>query len=434
MSYNPVELIVKKRNKSALNKSEIDFIVENYINGNLPDYQMSSILMSIFFNGMEKEEIVNLTAAYINSGSHIKFPDEFNTIDKHSTGGVGDKVSIILAPVMAACGAYVPMISGRGLGHTGGTLDKLEAIPGFKTAFSENDFKKMVTDSGLAIIAQSEKLVPADKKIYALRDVTGTVESLPLITASIMSKKIAEGAKNLVIDLKVGSGAFMKNMADAENLAKSLISTGNAFGQNVKAVFTSMTSPIGFMIGNALEIIECIEYLKGNKITDLEEITNALLIEMLTMSGLAKSNQEALAKINKVINDGSALNKFIKMLENQGGNPKVVDDYSLFGSTKFKMPIISNKEGFISFINSQDIGYAMIQIDAGRKILTSQLNYNTGCEFFKKVGQKIEMNETIGYLYSDSQEIGNQVINRILDSIHIQNNECESEKLIIKVI
>lgn len=434
MLYNPVELIVKKRNKGILSQLEIDALVQSYIKGELPDYQMSAMLMSIFFNGMQKEEIVNLTGSYINSGSTISFPDELNTIDKHSTGGVGDKISIILAPIMAACGAFVPMISGRGLGHTGGTLDKLEAIPGFKTNFSESEFKKMVLSSGLAIIAQSEKLVPADKKIYALRDVTGTVESLPLITASIMSKKIAEGAKNLVIDLKVGTGAFMKNMTDAENLAKSLISTGNAFGQKVRAVFTSMNSPIGYKIGNALEIIECIEYLKGNKIVDLEIITNALLTEMLTMSNLAKDKAEALKQINQVIDNGKALDKFREMVENQGGNPRIIDDYQLFGTTKYKLPIIAEQDGYIKYINSQEIGYAMIQIDAGRKVLTSQLNYNTGCEIFKKVGDSISKGEIIGHIFCESEETGQLVAKRIRESMNIQNNEPQSENLILSVI
>lgn len=434
MQLNPVELIIKKRNNTCLSKEEINFFVQNYINGNIPDYQMSSLLMSIYFQGMEMNEIIDLTDSYINSGSRIVFDDSLNTIDKHSTGGVGDKISIILAPVMAACGAYVPMISGRGLGHTGGTLDKLEAIPGFKTHFSENDFKKIVTKSGLAIVAQSENLVPADKKIYALRDVSGTVESLALITASIMSKKIAEGAKNLVIDLKTGSGAFMKTLDNAEKLAHNLITTGNAFGQNVKVVFTSMNSPIGHKIGNALEIIECIDYLKGKKVPDLELITNELLSQMLICTGLSATKEQALEKINEVISNGKAMEKFIQMLENQGGNPKVTEDYSLFGTSKYKLPIISQKKGYIQHINSQEIGYALISISAGRMVLSSVLDYKAGCEFYKKQGERIEKNEITGFVYCENESTGQQVCERILNSMHISETEVNSEKLILKVI
>ncbi len=434
MKFNPVELIVKKRNGLRLNKDEISFFVQNYINGNIPDYQMSSLLMSIFFQGMEMNEIIDLTGSYIESGARIDFDTYLNTIDKHSTGGVGDKISIILAPVMAACGAYVPMISGRGLGHTGGTLDKLEAIPGFKTRFSDEEFKKMVYQSGLAIIAQSENLVPADKKIYALRDVSGTVESLALITASIMSKKIAEGAKNLVIDLKVGSGAFMKTQSDAEKLAHNLITTGNAFGQNVKVVFTAMNSPIGHKIGNALEIIECIDYLKGKTIPDLELITNELLSQMLICSGITQTKQEALIKIKEVISNGKAMEKFIQMLVNQGGNPNVVEDYSLFGQSKHKIPIIAKKSGFIQSINSQEIGYALIRISAGRMVLSSELDYTAGCEFYKKQGEKIEKGELVGLVYCQNQEEGQKVAGRILESIQVSESEPGSEKLILKVI
>ncbi len=434
MHFNPVEIIVKKRNKHELNKDEISFMVNHFINGQIPEYQMSAFLMSIFFNSMTEQEYIHLTDAYIQSGSRIEFDKDLNTIDKHSTGGVGDKISITLAPIMAACGAYVPMISGRGLGHTGGTLDKLEAIPGFSTNFTDAEFKNMVQKSGLAIIAQSEKIVPADKKIYALRDVTGTVESLPLITASIMSKKIAEGAKNLIIDLKVGSGAFMKNTESAEALANALIKTGNAFGQNVRAVFTNMNSPIGHKIGNALEIIECIDYLKGIMIPDLEEITNALLIEMLLCAKLADSKDDALRKIKEVINNGKAMEKFIEMLKNQGANPKVVDDYTLFGTAAYKIPVIAQKSGYIASINSQEIGYALIQISAGRMVLSSQLDYTAGCELYKKVGHSVQKNEIIGYVYCAKSDSGEIVANRILNAMTISENEPHSESLVLKVI
>ncbi|MDD2649974.1 MAG: thymidine phosphorylase [Candidatus Cloacimonetes bacterium] len=432
MSFNPVELIIKKRNGGILNKKEISFMISNYIDGNVTEYQMSALLMSIFFKDMEMSEIIDLTASYIESGIRIDFGDDLITVDKHSTGGVGDKISIILAPIVAACGGYVPMISGRGLGHTGGTLDKLESIPGFNTYFSEHDFKKMVIDSGLAIIAQSENLVPADKKIYALRDVSGTVESRALITASVMSKKIAEGAKNLVIDLKVGAGAFMKNMSDAEALAHSLINTGNAFDQAVKVVFTSMNSPIGHKIGNALEIIECIDYLKGKKVEDLEIITNELASQMLIISKLANDKDDAINKINHVIDSGKALDKFIKMLENQGAKANIIDDYSLFGTSKHKLAIISDQQGYIHHINSQEIGYALVEISAGRRVLESKLDYRSGCEFYKKQGDRLEKGELIGYVYCENEEIGKNVIQRIIKSMTIREIEFDSELPIIK--
>ncbi len=432
--FNPVEIIIKKRQGYILNKDEMKFMVENYIRGTLPDYQMSAFLMAIFFKGMDTDEIVTLTEIYIKSGSHLQFDTSMKTVDKHSTGGVGDKISIVLAPIAAALGCKIPMISGRGLGHTGGTLDKLEAIPGFRTNYEESEFRKMVEAVGLSIIAQSEKLVPADKKIYALRDVSGTVESLPLITASIMSKKLAEGAQNLVIDLKMGTGAFMKNMEQAEALARSLIRTGEAFGQKVKAVFTNMNSPIGYKIGNSLEIIECIDYLKGINIPDMDEINKTLTSEMLIMTNIAENKSEAYHKIDQVIHNGKALDKLREMIVSQSGDPRVIEDYSLLPQCQYKLEVKSSKKGFIKSINSQKIGYALILIDAGRKELTSPLNYGSGCELYKKVGDFVESNEVIGYVYCDDECKGAEVIKRILESYIIAENEQSSEPLILKTI
>lgn len=432
--FNPVEIIIKKRQGLVLNQDEMKYMVENYIQGRLPEYQMSAFLMAVFFKGMEPEEIVTLTDIYIKSGSYLKFDPSMKTVDKHSTGGVGDKISIVLAPIAAALGCKIPMISGRGLGHTGGTLDKLEAIPGFRTNYEEEDFRNMVENVGLAIIAQSEKLVPADKRIYALRDVSGTVESLPLITASIMSKKIAEGAQNLVIDLKMGSGAFMKTLEQAEALARSLIRTGEAFGQKVRAVFTNMNSPIGYKVGNALEIIECIDYLKGVKIPDMDIINKALTSQMLLMTGIADTQDDAEKKIQGVIDNGQALEKLRDMIIAQSGNPKVIDDYSLFDQCRYKLEIRASKSGYIQKIDSQSIGYALIQIDAGRKELTSHLNYGAGCELYKKVGDPVDRNEIIGYVYSDDQEKGQEVVKRIERSYELDENECKSESLLLKMI
>jgi pyrimidine-nucleoside phosphorylase len=431
---NVVELIIKKRNGEELSRSEIKYIFTGYVSGEIPEYQMSALLMAIFFQGMEVDEIQTLTEIYINSGKQITFTSELMTVDKHSTGGVGDKISIPLAPIVVACGGTIPMISGRGLGHTGGTLDKLESIPGLQTNFSEKDFKRFVNDVGFSIISQSEELVPVDKTIYALRDVTGTVESLPLITASIMSKKIAEGAKNLVIDLKVGLGAFLKNMDQADELAKLLVRTGESLGQKVVVVFTNMNSPLGKYAGNALEIKESIEFLKGDSAPDVYEITKKLAVEMILLAQPKITEDEAKTKFDEVIQNGKALAVFKKFIEIQGGNPKVCDDLSLLPTAKHELPIISNQTGWIKSVNSQKIGYALVEIGAGRKTLDSKLNYAAGAFLPKKIGHKVQSGEEIGKLYCDDIETGKAVIAKIKDSYIISAVQISEEKIIIKTL
>jgi pyrimidine-nucleoside phosphorylase len=431
--YNPVEIIIKKRNGHILTETEMRFMVEGYITGQVPEYQMSSFLMAIFFRGMEIDEIVSLTKIYVESGSQITFPNGLQTVDKHSTGGVGDKITMTLAPIVAACGAYIPMISGRGLGHTGGTLDKLESIPDFNTAMTETDFVEKVLKHKLAIIAQSAALVPADKKIYALRDVTATVESLPLICASIMSKKIAEGARNLVIDLKVGSGAFMKTLADAEKLAELLKHTGESFGQKVSVVFTCMDSPLGYAIGNSIEIRESIEYLAGADIPDIDIITRTLAIEMLLLSGIAINESDAISQINTVLQNGSALSKFAELIKISGGNAEVCIDTNLLPFTNHKIPIISGKTGYICSIDSQKIGYALIKIGAGRTSLESPLDMGAGAYLYKKVGDKISISEEIGNVHTADIELGKSVVNEILSAISISEYEVQKSDTIIKI-
>lgn len=428
---NPVELIIKKRDGIELTKAEMRFFVESYVAGKIPEYQMSALLMAIFFQGMETDEIVSLTDVYINSGVKITFPAEMNTVDKHSTGGVGDKITLMLAPLVASLGVKIPMISGRGLGHTGGTLDKLESIPNFRTDFNSSEFKRMVNESNLCIIQQSKELVPADKIIYAMRDVSGTVESYPLITASIMSKKIAEGAQNLAIDLKVGSGAFMKNLEQAHGLAKLLKLTGQAFGQKVAITFTNMNSPLGKAIGNALEIKETIEYLKGADLPDIDAITKALAINMVLMSKLASTKEEALAMIEDSLKSGKALDYFRKFIEMQGGDGRIIDDYNLLPHTKKITEIKSDKEGFVQAIDSKSIGYALVGIGAGRKKLEDDLNYATGAELFKKIGDKVEKGEIIGYLHCDDDSLLDSTLSRILDSYLITSDKIKKEKIIL---
>lgn len=428
---NPVELIIKKRDGVELTKDEMSFFVKSYIDGKIPEYQMSALLMAIFFKGMETDEIVSLTDVYINSGVRVNFPSEMNTVDKHSTGGVGDKITLMLAPLVASLGVKIPMISGRGLGHTGGTLDKLESIPNFRTDFNSSEFKKMVIESNLSIIQQSKELVPADKIIYAMRDVSGTVESYPLITASIMSKKIAEGAQNLAVDLKVGTGAFMKNLDQAHALAKYLKLTGEAFGQKVAITFTNMNSPLGIAVGNAIEIKETIEYLKGADLPDIDIITKALAVNMVLMSKIATTKEEALAMIEDSLSSGKALEYFRKFIELQGGDGKIIDDYDLLPHTKKITEIISDRDGYVKSIDSKSIGYALVGIGAGRKKLEDKLNYATGAELYKKVGDQVKTGEVIGLLHCDDESMINQTIKRITDSYNICLEKIAKEKIIL---
>ncbi len=432
-SFNPVELILKKRNGNPLTMDEITFFISGYLDGSIPDYQMSALLLAIYFQGMTIDEITNLTKCYIKSGKELVFPPELITADKHSTGGVGDKISLMLAPIAAALGLYVPMISGRGLGHTGGTLDKLESIPGFNTQYSMEDFKALVEKHGFALVGQSEELVPADKMIYALRDVTGTVESAGLITASIMSKKIAEGTRNLVIDLKIGSGAFMPNVEKAEELANLLMRTGKSFGQNVSVIFSNMNSPLGAEVGNALEVIEAIEYLKGNTKPDTEELTTALVSEMLIMSKMAKTPEEAALKINRVIKDGSALTAFREIIIAQGGNPAVIDDYTIFGQAKYCLPIVSASTGYIEEIDSGMIGYALIKINAGRMKVTDEIDYSTGATLPLKIGDYVKQGDLLGLVHANDETRGKEVAESIRRAYTISGQECKKQAIIFKI-
>lgn len=429
---NPVELIIKKRDGKELTKAEMSSFVNGYIDGSIPEYQMSALLMAIFFQKMETDEIVSLTDVYIKSGERITFPPEMNTVDKHSTGGVGDKITLMLAPIVASFGIKIPMISGRGLGHTGGTLDKLESIPGFRTDFTNTEFKQMVLDHDLVIIQQSKELVPADKTIYAMRDVSGTVESLPLITASIMSKKIAEGAQNLAIDLKVGRGAFMKDLEQARQLATYLKHTGEAFGVKVAVTFTNMNSPLGHAIGNAIEIKETIEYLKGADLPDIDAITKELAINMVLMGKKATTREEALTKIEESLSSGKALAAFRKLIELQGGDSRIIDDYSLLPHTTNVTEIKSKSAGFVKSIDSKSIGYALVGIGAGRRKLEDELNYSTGAELFKKIGDEVAVDEVIGYLHCDDKSLIKSTIERIVNSYIITPDKVETEDVILE--
>jgi pyrimidine-nucleoside phosphorylase len=430
---NPVELIIRKREGGELKSAEMKQFITDYINGNIDSSQMTALLMAIYFQGMTKSETRNLTEVYINSGSRITFPPEMPTVDKHSTGGVGDKISLMLAPIVAACGIPVPMISGRGLGHTGGTLDKLEAIPGFRTDFSQQEFMSFVNTSGLSIISQSEKLVPADRLIYALRDTTGTVESLPLITASIMGKKIAEGARNLVIDLKVGSGAFMTNLKRAQQLGELLASTGEGFGQKVKVIYTNMNSPLGYYCGNALETREAIDYLKGEASPDIDIITRRLAAEMLLLSGVFPDMKSAFIKVDIVIKNGSALAKLAEMIQQQKGDVGVIDKPEILPTARYELPVIIQNSGWIKVIDSRQIGYALVSIGAGRKTLKSKLDMSAGAWLPHKIGAKLTNGEILGKVYCNDKAAGEAAAERIKAAYEISDTVIDSQELILNL-
>jgi len=410
---NPAQIIIKKRNREELTQAEIHYFISSFVKDKVEDYQMSAMLMAILLNGMSENEIYSLTKEYIDSGITLTFPEsQGRCIDKHSTGGVGDKLSLMIGPLAAECGVMVPMISGRGLGHTGGTLDKLESIPGFQTQISLDRFQKIVRENNFAIIGQSDKIVPADRKIYELRDVTGTVESIPLITASIMSKKIASGVDGLVIDLKVGNGAFIGTVEHAEQLARIMSKIAKDFSKKIIINFTDMNEPLGRYIGNAVEVIEAIEFLKGNMEPDLKEVTFQLVADMLILAGVSENFNEVDIIIDQAIDSGRALERFRKGIELQHGNPDVIDDYSLFPQPKYKIAIYAKQTGYIKNINSKVIGYALIDVKAGRKQLDDTIDHAAGLKLLKKVGDEVTKGESIAELFYDNDH-GNKAAKEI---------------------
>ncbi|HPV14957.1 MAG TPA: thymidine phosphorylase [Candidatus Cloacimonadota bacterium] len=429
--YNPVELILKKRDGYSLDENEVSFFIKGFLDGSIADYQMSALLMSCFFQGLNIEETKAFTRSYIESGESLQFDPALPVADKHSTGGVGDKISIMLAPIAAALGLYVPMISGRGLGHTGGTLDKLETIPGFQTAYEMQELYDLVMKHGYALVGQSDALVPADKKIYALRDVTATVENPGLITASIMSKKIAEGAKYLVIDLKVGSGAFMPNLKRAQELAQSLVETGRSFGQKVQVVFTNMNTPLGRAVGNAIETAEAIEYLKGNYLPDTYAITTKLVSQMLLLAGMYTDESQAVTAINEVAANGKALAKFEEIIIAQNGNPKVLDDYSLLGTAKYEIPVKAPSSGWIAQIDSRAIGYALVRIKAGRMKVTDSLDPCAGAYLERKIGDEVQTGEVIGTVLSNDEKAGQAAASAIAAAYKIAPQQTPAQEIIL---
>jgi len=432
---NLLDLIAKKKNGIPLTLNEINSLVSDYTLGIIPDYQMASFLMAVYFRGMDDIEILDYTKALMNSGDVIKFSKmKYRPVDKHSTGGVGDKVSIPLAALVAACGAPVPMISGRGLGHTGGTLDKLESIPGFNVNLSMEEFKSLVVRYGLALGGQTSTLVPADKKIYALRDVTETVDSIPLIVGSILSKKLAEGAQSFVFDVKAGSGAFMKDEHQATVLAKALVSMTKQFKKKSVALVTDMSQPLGNTIGNSLEIIESIELLKGNGPDDTLELVVIMGAYMLLMSGVVKNRIEGERKIIKSIQDKTGLMKFGEIIKAQKGNPVVIDDYDLLPQAKYKKVLKASQSGYIEKIDALDVGLASVYLGAGRESLESIIDPAVGFWVHKKVGDKVTANTPIITIcYNDKSKMEKALID-LKKAIIFSDKVIDSPQLIKSVI
>jgi pyrimidine-nucleoside phosphorylase len=385
-----VDVIIKKRDGGTLDPAEIRYFVESVTAGTLPEYQASALLMAILLRGMTREETASLTDAMVHSGIRVDLSDIPGVkVDKHSTGGVGDKTSLVLAPIAAACGVVVPMMSGRGLGHTGGTLDKLESIPGFRVRLSLPEMKAALRTTGCAMIGQTAEIAPADRKLYSLRDVTGTVESIPLISASIMSKKIAEGIDALVLDVKTGRGAFMKTEADSRLLAESLVAIGQASGVRTEAMITRMDAPLGLAIGNAIEVIESIEVLKGEGPSDLEEISLALAARMLVLAGVSSDESEALQQVQKVVASGEALDRLCRIIETQGGDPRVVDDYGLLPAAPERSTVLAPRSGYIGGIDAELIGRASVVLGAGRDRVEDDVDPAVGIVLKARPGERI---------------------------------------------
>lgn len=428
------DIIHKKRNGGELSGDEIRFFVEGYTNGSIPDYQAAAFCMAVYFQGMTEKETSELTLAMAESGDQIDLSgiDGF-TVDKHSTGGVGDKTSLIVAPIVASCGGKVAKMSGRGLGHTGGTVDKLEAIPNFRTELTPDEFIKQVNNIGLCIVGQTGELVPADKKLYALRDVTATVESIPLIASSIMSKKLAAGSKGIVLDVKTGSGAFMKTFEESENLAKEMVSIGKSAGRSVIAVITNMDIPLGNSVGNSLEVIEAIKTLKGEGESDLTDVCLTLAAQMLCMV-TGEDEKACYAMAKGAIGDGSALNKLCEMISAQGGNAGVVDDFSLFKQPKHTVEISSEREGYIEHTDAEKIGLASVILGAGREKKGDPIDSSAGIVLKKKTGDRVEKGDTLAIFYTDDESKIEEAKREFFEAFTFGNKKPTAQKLIYRII
>lgn len=429
-----VDVIEKKRNGEELTTEEIKFFVNGYTEGKIPDYQVSSLMMAIYFQDMNDRERADLTMAMVESGDKINLSGiEGIKVDKHSTGGVGDTTTLSLAAMVAAVGVPVAKMSGRGLGHTGGTIDKLESISGFHVELSSEQFTKQVNDIKMAVIGQSGNLTPADKKLYALRDVTGTVPSIPLIASSIMSKKIAAGADAIVLDVKTGEGAFMKTLEDSISLAKAMVQIGNRVGRNTMAIISDMSQPLGYAIGNALEVKEAIDTLKGNGPEDLQELCYTLGAQMVVLGGKAKTIEEARSLLVEVVQNGKAIEVFKKFIEAQGGDASVVDNPSLLPQAKFQIELPAKQDGYVAKMEADEIGVAAMLLGAGRATKESEIDLAVGLILHKKVGDQVKQGESLATIYSNTDDVQN-VLDKLYAHIVISSDKVEAPTLIKEIV
>lgn len=429
-----VDLILKKRNGGELNEEEIRFIIEGFTNETIPDYQMSALSMAIYFNGMTEKETAALTMEMVKSGDVIDLSNiQGKKVDKHSTGGVGDKISLIVAPLVASIGIPVAKMSGRGLGHTGGTIDKLESFPGFNVELTEEQFTKQVNDIKMSIIGQTGNLTPADKRLYALRDVTATVDSIPLIASSIMSKKIAAGADSIVLDVKTGSGAFMKSFDDAKALAKEMVAIGKNVGRQTVAVITDMDQPLGFEIGNANEVKEAIEVLSGKDVNDLKTIALTIAGHMAVLGEFYPTFDEAYADLEKRMADGHALEVFRQFVAAQGGDASLVDDLSKLPQAKYETTFVAKQAGYVESIIADEVGVAAMLLGAGRATKDDQLDFAAGITLEKKVGDKVEAGDVIAVLRSNKEDM-TSALERMDHAYTIGATEPKARPLVHAVI
>ena len=431
-----VDLIIKKRQGEALSREEIAFWIDGYVKGNIPDYQVSAMTMAILFKGMNEEEVTNLTDLMEHSGDTLDLSNLKGVkVDKHSTGGVGDKTSLVLGPMVAACGATLAKLSGRGLGHTGGTLDKLESIPGLRIALSEKEFEEQVNRIGIAIAGQTQSLVPADKKMYALRDVTGTVESIPLIAASVMSKKLAAGTDAILLDVTLGNGAFMKDINQARELAKLMVKIGNGLNRDTRAVLSDMNEPLGLAVGNALEVKEAIAALHGEGPEDLMELCYTSGSIMLNQAKIAPSLNEGRKMLEKVVQDGSAFNKLVEMVKAQGGNVEYILHPEKFELAKKIMPILSKEDGYVKEINALEIGLSSMRLGGGRETLEDKIDMSAGIMLVKKVGDLVKKGEPLCYLHTNKGiDIINQVTKDVENAYVLTKDYVIKPNVILEVI
>lgn len=431
---NILEIIAKKRDKKVLSKEEIDFFVKNYTNGNITDYQAAALIMAIYINGMNYEETTSFTLAMAHSGEVLDLSELGMVVDKHSTGGIGDKITLILMPIIASLGIPSAKMSGRGLGFTGGTVDKLESIPRYNTNIDISEFINNVKNIGISLMGQTLNLAPADKKIYALRDTISCVESIPLIASSIMSKKIAAGAEKIVLEVTVGSGAFMKNIEDATKLSETMIGIGNLADKETICILTNMNQPIGYSIGNSLEVIEAVEALNGNMQDDVKDIILSLGSYMMKLAGKGDDIEQNKKMIMENINNKKALNKFKELIKNQGGDVSYIEDTSKFEKAKYIIPIKSEKIGYIKSMDNEKIGYISSSLGAGRLKKEDKINDKVGIIINKKIGDKVNVGDVLGFIHSDDIEVGNNAVKEMQNCYEFSDEYVEKQKHILGII